>query len=83
MGVPLSVSARHELLVELFRNQPALAAELAQRLGVLELSEGFTAQTLAADGSLPAPTEYRAVALDAVERRIRRPLEARGLCRSA
>ncbi|MCB9677098.1 MAG: hypothetical protein H6737_18420 [Alphaproteobacteria bacterium] len=29
------------------------------------------------------PTEYRAVALDAVERRIRRPLEARGLCRSA
>jgi hypothetical protein len=56
------LSLRHEILVELFRQRPALALELLQARKKLEL-HGVTAEQGSIDLSQVAPTEYRSDAV--------------------
>lgn len=56
----MSLSPRHELLVELFRNRPILAAELAQRVGGLPLPTDPEARLLPSEANQAQPVEFRA-----------------------
>src|SRR6187397_2975793 len=56
------LSFQHELLVELFRQRPALSLELLRAGAGIEL-EGVTAELGSIDLSQVAPTAYRSDAL--------------------